>query len=263
MQLCLPTFSRLQLEAPPAGSHVVGRQGKGANMKHTKMKLTARSFVEFTATGNLFSYSTTTRKWTHVASGVLTLNYVLSLKQSMDLVFAGTSHKKSRHDRRQKIDHQYQISHRSRLRPLERSPGSWAFKALRVDEMDHRGVAENSVIAVNFDVPIDSEHFCEHFAALQKQLTFQDSEHVKRGGSHTYSRKIRTIREFLNAMDDADASTKLMNQPVLKIHERVGQIFRVLGIGDALISKDMLLDILRRFGFVLTEAEVSGGGVRG
>ena len=117
---------------------------------------------------------------------------------------------------------------------------------------------ESAVIAVNFDVPIDSEKFCAHFDALQKQLTFQHSEHVKRGGSHTYSRKIRTIREFLNAIDDADSSTKLMNQPVLNIHERVGAIFRQLKIGEgnALISKATLLDTLRKFGFVISEDEV-------
>ena len=70
------------------------------------MKLTSRSFAEFTAPGNLFNYDKATRKWTHIASGVMTLNYVLSLKQSMDLVFAGTSHKKSRHDRREHVDRQ-------------------------------------------------------------------------------------------------------------------------------------------------------------
>lgn len=80
-----------------------------AQMRHTKMKLTSRSFAEFTAPGNLFNYDKDTRKWTHVASGVMTLNYVLSLKQSMDLVFAGTSHKKSRHDRREHIDRQVSL----------------------------------------------------------------------------------------------------------------------------------------------------------
>lgn len=234
----------------PGGGPVV------CTMKRSKMKLTSRSFAEFTASGNLFNYNQKTRKWNHVASGIMTLNYVLSLNQSMEMVFAGTSHKKARHDKRKQIDHQYEISHRSRLRPLERSPGSWAFKALRVDQMDTTGVAENAVIAVNFDDPSDADMFNQHFEALQKQITFQDSDHVKRGGAHKYSRKVRTIREFLDAMDAKDSSTKLMNQPVLRIHERVGQIFRVLGIDDALISKSLLLEILRRFGFVLTEAEV-------
>jgi hypothetical protein len=185
-------------------------------MKLAKVKMTSRSFPEFTAAGNLFSYDARTSKWHHVASGVMTLNFVLSLKQSMDMLFAGTSHKKSRHDRREQIDHHYEISHRSRLRPLERSPGSWAFKALRVDNVDERTAAQpTDVIAVNFDVPADSERFCAHFAALQKQLTFQDSEHVKRGGSHIYSRKIRTTREFLNAIDAASESKmQLMNQKV-------------------------------------------------
>ena len=147
--------------------------------KHAKMKLTSRSFPEFTSPGNLFAYNKATKKWSHVASGVLTINFVLSLDQAMDLVFAGTSHKKTRHDRREHIDRQYDVPSTSKLRPLERSPGAWAFKAQRMDSYLAEGEDEDAVIAVNFDNMGDSEKFKRHFDALRKQLSYVTRTHTQ------------------------------------------------------------------------------------
>jgi hypothetical protein len=98
--------------------------------------------------------------------------------------------------------------------------------------------------------------FCRHFAALQKQLSFQDSAHVKRGGEHKYSRKVRTIREFLNAVDEAEPTGQLMNQTVLRVHDKVVEIFEDLHIDDQQITKPVLMKVMHRFGFVLTESEL-------